>query len=349
LLLGLGCESSATLHASVDSANVGGTDRQEGGEVSGSTASGGTGAPTGTGDTGATNALGGNDESGGAPTETSESARLRGGRGGRKGGNAGAVGSGGKAGKAGKAGSGGTAGTAGSGGRGGSAGAAGQGGTGGSISTAAPSTGAHVLAKQIISATTAVLTTAGVTTQSSGSALIVSAGRGSGSLLIPSTISDNKGNTPYVQQASKLNYTDYPDSSAALYAILDAKGGAGHTFSLSDVANDEGTIVAVEVKHGLVIKDVKASRMSAGNLTSPSVTTTGSATIVAFCWPGGAYGFSSVSANNSFAVLDKYGAEDAISVQAASASRDVAAAGTYNVTWTVSPAQEAILFIIALQ
>jgi hypothetical protein len=219
---------------------------------------------------------------------------------------------------------------------------------GGSGGATAPSTGVHALAQQSIFVDHDFVTTAPVNTQSAGSSLVIAVGRGIGSLLVPSAISDNKGNTPFVQQA-KLSYTDYPNSSAAFYTFLNASGGLGHTFSLGNQRLDEGTIAAVEVRNGLVLQDVHAAKMPAGNLVSPTVTTTGPATIVAFAWGGGGNGWSSVGVNNGFAVLDSWGASDGVSVQAASASRDVAAAGTYSVTWALNPPQEAILFIAAIQ
>jgi hypothetical protein len=330
------------------------------GFTGGSEASGGM-PPGESGGTGGSDATPGNDTTsplpngeGGADTAGDGSivadARRRG-----FGGRAGRGGAGGSGGSRAGTSSGGKAGASGSGGSSTGTGSTGSMGSGGSSSagapnTGAPSTGAHVLVEQSITVGRATITSAGVTTQPSGSALIVAAGRGSGSLLVPSTISDNKGNSPFVQQGKKLNYAGYPDSSAALFTFLNAKGGSGHTFSLSNLSSDEGTLVAVEVKNGRVIQDVKGANAAAGStLASPSVTTTGPATIVAFCWPGGGYGFSSIGVNNGFTVLDKYGAQDGLSVQAASATRDVSAAGTYNLTWTISPAQDAIVYIIALQ
>jgi len=369
LLVGLGCRGTVSLDGSVHAGgagNPGGLEASGGMPADGS-GSGGSGETPGAGATNPSTGEGGADTGSlGGDGSTVADARRRGfggkGGGGGRGGSGGAAGksgSGGRAGSGGAGGSGASGGAGGSGGSGASAGSAGRvgsGGSGGSSSAGAPSTGggpstgAHVLVEQSITVGKSKITSAGINTQTSGSSLVVAAGRGSGSLLVPSTISDNMGNSPFVQQGAKLNYAGYPDSSAALFTFLHAKGGTGHTFSLSDLSSDEGTLVAVEVKNGLVVHDVKGANVAAGStLASPSVTTTGPATIVAFCWPGGGYGFSSIGVNNSFTVLDKYGAQDGLSVQAASATRDVSAAGTYGLTWTISPAQDAIVFIIALQ
>jgi hypothetical protein len=209
-----------------------------------------------------------------------------------------------------------------------------------------PATGAHVLAQHNIVGN-GILTTAGITTQSAGSSIIVSVGRGDIDLLGLPT--DNKANSPYFQLGPSIAYPVYTTSGAALYTFLNAKGGTGDIFTPANSAGDEVTIVVVEVKNGLVVVDSKGAVATSGLLTSPSVTTTGPASIVAFCWGNYAGGVTKVSVNNSFAVLDMYGGTDTVSVQSASASLDVQQAGTYNVTWTLSPPQSAILFIVALQ
>jgi len=207
----------------------------------------------------------------------------------------------------------------------------------------------HALVEQSISVGNPTITTASRTTQASGSSLVVCAARGETTLLLASTISDNKGNTPFVQRA-KRNYDDFPGSAAGLYTFLNAAGGSGHTLTLSNLSSDEGTLAFVEVKNGLTVQDVNSSNAgSSGSLVSPTVTTTGPATIVAFCAGGGSSGISSYGGvSNGFTLLDSYGATDALSVQVAAASRDVSGAGTYGLTWTISPAQNALLFIIAI-
>jgi hypothetical protein len=164
--------------------------------------------------------------------------------------------------------------------------------------------------------------------------------------------SDNKGNKSFVQLGQSTAYVGYPDSGAALYALTNAVGGTGHTFTVSNVDSDEVTIAAVEVRNSSVVQDSKGAYVAGTtSFTSPSVTTTGPATIVAFCWGDSAGATNITGVNNSFKVLDQYSAANGISVQGASASRDVSAAGTYNVTWTVNPAQVsgAILYIVAVQ
>jgi len=212
-----------------------------------------------------------------------------------------------------------------------------------------PKTGAHILAQRNINGSSNTpLVTSPVSTQTSGSTIIVSVGRGDSSGLA-SLPTDNMGNTPYAKLGSNVAFVNYPGSGAALYDFIGATGGAGHTFAANMVGSDEVTIIVVEVKNGHVIQDAKGSYVGPGTLTSPSVTTTGPATIVAFCWGDNGAGTTIRSVNNSFQLLDQYMATNGLSVQGASASLDVTAPGSYNVTWTVDSPQGAILFIVAVQ
>jgi hypothetical protein len=184
-----------------------------------------------------------------------------------------------------------------------------------------------------------------------GSLILLGVGRGVAADLATVFPVDNKGNDPYVQVGTSIDYVGYPYSGAALYKFVNAVGGTAHTFQINKLNGDEVTISAVEVKNGRIIQDVKGAYVIGTNsLTSPSVTTTGPATIVAFCW--GDYPQATViaSVNNSFKILDQYPAVGGSSVQGASASLDAATAGTFNVTWTIQGQVDgAILFIVAVQ
>ena len=97
---------------------------------------------------------------------------------------------------------------------------------------------------------------------------------------------DNKGNR-YELLGSVQNYAPlWPNSGAAVYASSSSVGGAGHVFTAPMPAADEITLAAVEIKNGGVIQDYKWSKAPAGQAqTSPSVTTTGPATLIAI-WTG---------------------------------------------------------------
>jgi hypothetical protein len=90
------------------------------------------------------------------------------------------------------------------------------------------------------------ISTPPVTTQRSGSTIVVTVGRGKNNLFALPT--DNQGNAPYQQIDSMHPYTGtYPDSGTALYAFPSAAGGDGFRVSNSTDAGDEITLAAVEV------------------------------------------------------------------------------------------------------
>jgi len=237
---------------------------------------------------------------------------------------------------------------------GGSVSTGGTTGSGGATSTSTniPVTGAHAIrAVSIFSPVTFVASPA-ITTQSTNSTFVVSTGRGdaSGLGLLPT---DNMGNSPYFQIGAGNRYVGYPNSGASLFTYTNGIGGVGHIFQVEQAFGDESTIAVVEVKNGHVVQDSKGAYigLTEGNtIISPSVTTTGPATIVAFCWGDYPYETISTGVNNQFQILDQYTAPDAASVQSVSASRDVTEAGTYNVTWTIAqPITGAIVYIVAIQ
>lgn len=90
-------------------------------------------------------------------------------------------------------------------------------------------------------------------------------------------------------------------------------------------------------------------RLDGQSLTSAPVTTTGPATLVALWWgDGGASGDKVAVPNNGFAVLDSIGDEGSL-VQCFVAAKEVAEAGTYDVTWEATPPQGAQLWLVAVQ
>jgi len=216
----------------------------------------------------------------------------------------------------------------------------------------APRLGAHALAFYRISRSQpgnpSPISTPAMATQPSGSAMVVSVGRGMISAFAPPA--DNKGNGPYSQLGDAHSYSLWRDSGTALYALPKAAGGSGHVVSVSTPPGDEITLAAVEVVNGSVIQDSQWNEVLAGSpLTSRSVTTTGPALLVAFWW-GDANGMEDHAAepNNGFVVTDSVLVAGDL-VQCAVATRAVPAAGTYDVTWTATPRQGAQLWLVAVQ
>jgi len=208
--------------------------------------------------------------------------------------------------------------------------------------------GAHTLAFHRYGGNSAPITTPGISTQSSGSTILACVGRGDLSAF--SLPRDNKGNTPYLQLGTAHPYTLWSTSGTALYSFAKAKGGAGHTVTTDTPPADEVTLAVVEVMNGGLVQDYKWNEVLSGQpITSLSVTTTGPATLVAFWWgDAGVDGNKTAIPNNGFAVIDSV-LESGALVQCAVATKEVTAAGTYNVTWISTPQQGAQLWLAAVQ
>jgi hypothetical protein len=213
-----------------------------------------------------------------------------------------------------------------------------------------PSTGAHGSAFHISQGSVGDwLPTPPMTTQASGSTMLVFVGKGSIWNLAPPI--DNKGNSPYVQVGAINQYKKWPGEGTTTYAFNSMAGGANHIVSVND-SNvwDEVSFAAVEIRNGGLIQDHKWNEvLNSPTQTSLSVTTTGPATLVA-AW----FGDDSSSTpskpvpNNGFTIVEAVtGAVE--TVQMVVATRDVPAAGTYNVTWTTTPVQGAQLYLVAVQ
>ena len=162
---------------------------------------------------------------------------------------------------------------------------------------------------------------------------------------------DNMGNTYTKLGPSHAYIPRWPSSGTALYSCASAVGGAGHVVTVGNHTDptDEMTIAVVEVVNGGVVDWQWNETVTGAAMTSLPVTTTGPATLVAFWW-GDADGTVAETAVPSagFNVIDSVLAKGTL-VQCAVATRDVAAAGTYTVSWTATPSQGAQLYLIAIQ
>jgi hypothetical protein len=144
-------------------------------------------------------------------------------------------------------------------------------------------------------------------------------------------------------------YTRWPGSGTAMYTFTPATGGPEHTISTTTTPDDEITLAAVEVIEGTKIQAYAWNEVTSGPLTSKTVTTTGPATLIAFWW-GDAFAMVNQTAtpDSGFTVIDSVLVSGSL-VQSAIAVKNVTAAGTYHVTWTVTPAQGAQLWLVAVQ
>ncbi|WP_431274563.1 hypothetical protein ACQ858_21555 [Variovorax ureilyticus] len=212
----------------------------------------------------------------------------------------------------------------------------------------APALGAHGLNFNRMNTSAAALSVSGLSTRASGSSLLVCVGRGNQAAA--ATPTDNAGNA-FVQRDSAHAYTLYPRSGTALFACEKARGVAGHTVTVAKPDPlDEVTLTVVEVTGGGLVRDVKWREVLSGQpLTSASVTTTGPALLVAWWWgDAGVDGDKTAVPDSGFTVIDSVLAAGAL-VQCAVAVKQVAAAGTYNLTWTSTPLQGAQLWLAAVQ
>jgi hypothetical protein len=214
--------------------------------------------------------------------------------------------------------------------------------------TASPTLGAHVLAFYTCSDTKGNLVAPAIATQSSGSTILVWAGVGHTNTFSGANPLDSYGNSYGMVGTINSYAPDYPSSGAALFAVPLAAGGSGEVVTKPMPFNDEVTLAVVEVRNGGVIQDAEFNRVPGPPQTSLNVTTTGPATLVAI-WAGYSGGASVTAVpDNSFTTIDSQ-LLSYCEVEAVVATKDVASAGTYNVTWTATPTQEALLWLIAVQ
>ena len=160
---------------------------------------------------------------------------------------------------------------------------------------------------------------------------------------------DNKSNN-FKLIGSVHDYSPlYPGSGEALYSVLSATGGSGYRVTAPMPAGgDEITLAVVEVKDGGIIQDAQFNKVLSPPHTSLNVTTAGPATLVAF-WAGDSGGASVTAApNNGFATINSQ-LLSSCEVEVVVATKDVAAAGAYNVTWTATPSQGAHLWLVAVE
>lgn len=211
-----------------------------------------------------------------------------------------------------------------------------------------PGVGAHGLSYHRQNANSpATISTPPLTTQATGGTMIVSVGRGKLSEFALPT--DNVGNAPYQQLDTAHPYSRYSSSGTAVYAFPSLVGGADHKVTTTTSSDDELTLAAVEVINATHVEAVAWREALEAPLTSASVTTTGPATLVAFWWGDAGVDMNKTAApNNGFVVVDSILLSGAL-VQCAVAVKNVPAAGTYDVTWTATPAQGAQLWLIAVQ
>jgi hypothetical protein len=232
--------------------------------------------------------------------------------------------------------------------------------------------GAHTLLTQPDGEGSNPAVSSAITTQETGSSLLVLVG---GYVSNASAPIDTYGNR-WMQQGPRIVYHAYQARfDTAAYVVLAAKGGRGHRVSLAKNGTAAGEITApfIEIKHAGVLQDAAynyavagamarlAGRLgrvlpgddrafSSAELTSGEVTTTGPATLVAVWW-GDAFVYAMTAVpDGGFKVIERFlDLPRSSGVQCAVAVKQVDRAGAYRVTWKGTPAQGAILWLFAFQ
>lgn len=209
--------------------------------------------------------------------------------------------------------------------------------------------GAYTLYNQYDGAGSSPATTAPITTQTSGSSFLAFY---SGYTNNNQTPTDSKGNTyTLVDTGVYLGYSG--QFNLKLYKVDNGIGGSGHTVSVVKNGTPNGEIVVFvgEATGATALTDWKYNYGATGTShVTQSITVAGPATLFAI-WSG-----DSSSTNNTIAVDAAWDLIEnftvwpggSTSVQTGVASREVTA-GTYSATFTCSPSQGAILYIVAYE
>jgi hypothetical protein len=207
--------------------------------------------------------------------------------------------------------------------------------------------GAHALVTHDQNKGTSPATTPPVATQPAGSLLLaLSMGR-SVNFAAPTDSYRNR----WSAIGKRHPYANGPFYTA-MWAAAGARGGPGHTLSaeVPDDPADEISLAFIEIKSAARVLDwAYAYPQRGGALTPGTVTTPGPATLIAV-WGGDSWDLAHTAVpSDGFSVIDSYLTLGPTSgVQVAIAAKHVAAAGTYSVTWTATPAQGAACYLIAV-
>jgi hypothetical protein len=210
--------------------------------------------------------------------------------------------------------------------------------------------GSHTLLGHEDGNSPALATTAPIVTAASGSALLVfSAGYATND----QGPTDSHANS-WVRLGEPVVYRGYDGAfDVKAYLARPASGGAAHSVTIvkNSVPAGEITVPFIEVHDAGVLQALAQNYPPAGStLTSGDVTTTGPATLVAFWWGDAGGLHHSAVPDNGFTIIENFvDLPPNSAVQCVVAWKQVAAAGTYHVSWATTPAQGAPLWLFAFQ
>lgn len=166
---------------------------------------------------------------------------------------------------------------------------------------------------------------------------------------------DSRGNT-FTLIDSVHEYDDWAGYGSSAWICSGGTGGPGHQFQCNVTLDDEHTFTVVEVVgDNLVVEDAAFKQIpnasAGGTHQSDPVTTAGPATLIAHWWGANPVGGGNhiVTANNGFVLIDSWGIDNANGyVQHYVFAKTVGVGGTYDITFTQSPAQGAQSLLIAV-
>lgn len=245
-----------------------------------------------------------------------------------------------------------------------------NGGAGAATPPQAPALGAHTLLGQSEGQGSSPAVSAPIDTQPDGSSLLVLVGGYASNDAAPT---DSYGNH-WKPLGGSVYYRGYENRfSARAYLASEARGGPEHRLSIVKPGNAAGELSApfIEIRHagmlqavaqnypapGFAARLARAARRAAGaapdstgTLTSGKVTTTGPATLVAVWWGDSRALKMTATPNQGFKVIEQWlDLPPNSAVQCAVAVKQVDGPGTWDVSWTSTPAQGAILWLFAFQ
>jgi hypothetical protein len=168
---------------------------------------------------------------------------------------------------------------------------------------------------------------------------------------------DNKGNGTYSVLHDAIGYNGglFPGFGLRLCSKTNIGGGSSHTLSATKNSNFglEATMIAIEVKNGAtIIAPAPVTRAAVGAgvaLAAASITTTGPAMLIAIWGGDGASGQHDANPDGAWTKGQGLNLPDTFYIQAWTATRFVASAGTYTCTWTPTGNEGAILAMVAVQ
>lgn len=215
--------------------------------------------------------------------------------------------------------------------------------------TPPPSLGAHVFLGQGEGLGVSPAVTPAMDTQASGSVFVIfNAGYSSND----GSPVDSYGNH-WKSLGRPLTYAGYDRFDVRAYIATAGKGGPGHTVSIAKHGEPKGelSLPFVEVRNASRVQAFAQNYADqALVVASDEITVDGPATLLAFWWGDGGVKSMTATPGDGFQLIDAFvQLPDESGVQGAVAWRQVDAAGTYRVHWTVAPVQGAALWIIAIR